>query len=207
MGPEVVVGVTRQARDPDSIRRAAHDILSQSQFRTAAPSPIERARHWIGSQVSKLLDRALSGHLGIVGAAVLVLIVVLVVWLVVRVVRGLYADTVVRGPAVTGIRRAPADWLAEAVACEARGDWLAALRARYRALVAELARRGLVDEIPGRTTGEYRAEVSANVPGAAGDFAGATDLFEWAVYGHSPAGPGDASRIQQLADRVLEGAR
>ncbi len=102
---------------------------------------------------------------------------------------------------------APADWLAEAAACEARGDWQAALRARYRALVAELARRGLVDEIPGRTTGEYRAEVAANLPLAAPEFSNATDLFELAVYGHAPTGPEDASRVRQLSDRVLEDAR
>ena len=205
MARELLAGPATPARDPDSIRRAAHDILAQPQFRTVGPSPIDRARHWLGQQVSKLLDATLSGHLSLIGAAVLVLIVGLLVWLVVRGIRNLRADPAVRGPAVVAARRPPADWLAEAAACEARGDWRAALRARYRALVAELSRRGLVEEIPGRTTGEYRAEVTTNLPGAAADFGGATDLFEAAVYGDRPTGPDETTRIRELAAHVLEG--
>ena len=206
MTPEGVLAVARQPRDPDSIRRAAHQILSEPQFRTPAESPIDRARHWVGHEVSRALDSALSGHLGLIGAAVLVGVVVLIVWLVVRAVRGHQAWTV-RGPAVASVRRPPADWLAEAAACEARGDWRGSQRARYRALVAEFARRGLVEEIPGRTTGEYRSEVAVNVPAAAGAFGGATELFELAVYGHGDAGPAEASELRALAERALEEAR
>jgi hypothetical protein len=204
---ELLAGPASPPRDPDSVRRAAHAILAQPQFRTTPPSLIDRARHWLGQQVSKLLDQTLSGHLSLIGAAVLVLVVGLLVWLIVRLVRNLRADPAARGPAVASTRRPPADWLAEAAACEARGDWRGALRARYRALVAELSRRGLVDEIPGRTTGEYRAEVAANLPGAAAEFGTATDLFEGAVYGDRPAGPDETGEIRELAARVLEGTR
>jgi hypothetical protein len=203
---ELLAGPASPSRDPDSVRRAAHQILAQPQFRTTAPSLIDRARHWLGQQASKLLDETLSGHLSVIGAAVLVLIVGLLVWLIVRAIRSLRADPAARGPAVASTRRPPADWLAEAAACEAGGDWRGALRARYRALVAELSRRGLVDEIPGRTTGEYRAEVTANLPGAAAEFGTATDLFEGAVYGDRPAGPDETGEIRELAARVLEGA-
>jgi hypothetical protein len=204
---ERVRAFARQPRDPDSIRRAAHAIVSEPQFRTPSESPIDRARHWVGREVSRALDRAISGHLGLVGGAVLVVLVALIVWLVVRAVRDARGTATLRGPVVASVRRPAADWLAEAAACEARGDWRASLRARYRALVAELARRGLVDEIPGRTTGEYRSEVAANLPGAAGPFGGATELFELAVYGHGDAGPEEASELRTLAERVLEGAR
>jgi hypothetical protein len=207
VAPERVLAFARQARDPASIRGAAHAILSEPQFRTPGQSPIDRARHWVGREVSRAIDSALTGHLGLVGGAVLVLIVALIAWLVVRGIRDARGAGTVRGPAVAAIRRPPADWLAEAASCEARGEWRASLRARYRALVAELARRGLVDEIPGRTTGEYRAEVAANLPGAAGAFGGATELFELAVYGHGDAGPKESSELRTLAERVLEGAR
>ena len=204
MARELLAGPASPARDPDSVRRAAHDILAQPQFRSIPPSLIDRARHWLGQEGSKLLDETLSGHLSVIGAGVLVLIVALLVWLVVRGVRNLRADPAARGPAVASTRRPPADWLAEAAACESRGDWRGALRARYRALVAELSRRGLVDEIPGRTTGEYRAEVAANLPGAAAEFGTATDLFEAAVYGHRAAGPAETGEIRDLSARVLE---
>lgn len=195
------------ARDPDSIRRAAHDILAEPQFRTQPQSALERARHWVGQQVARALDDVLGGHLTVLGAIVLVAFVVALVALVVWAIRGRQGAVSAYGPPVSDVRRPPADWLAEAAACEARGDWRAALRARYRALVAELARRGVVDEIPGRTTGEYRAELTATVPRSAATFSGATDLFELAVYGHGEVGPGEAAELQSLADEVLAGAR
>ena len=207
MAVERVLVVVGQARDPDSIRRAAHAIVSEPQFRTASPSLLERGRHWIGHQVSHALDRALSGHFGVIGGIVLVLVVALLAGLIVRTVRSSRHTGTMHGPSVADVRRPPADWLAEAAACEARGDWRGSTRARYRALVAELARRGLVDEIPGRTTGEYRAEVAANLPTVAAPFGGATELFELAVYGHGAGGPGEASELGALADRVLQGAR
>jgi hypothetical protein len=81
------------------------------------------------------------------------------------------------------------------------------LRCRYRALVADLAGRGLVDEVPGRTTGEYRAEVGENVPRVAPEFAGATELFEAAWYGNRPTGEEESQRFRRLADQVMAGAR
>jgi len=195
------------APDPDSVRRAAHDILAQPQFRTPAPSLLDRARHWLGQQFTRALDDVLGGHLSVVGAIVLVVVAAALAALVVWAVRGRRGGVVRFGPPVSDVRRPPADWLAEAAACEASGDWRAALRARYRALVAELARRGLVDEVPGRTTGEYRAEVRDALPGSAATFSGATDLFERAVYGHADVGPDDAAELQALADAVLVGVR
>src|SRR5207244_8332949 len=99
--------------------------------------------------------------------------------------------------------RPPGDWEAGAAGHEAAGRWRDAVRCRYRALVADLARRGVVDEVPGRTSGEYRAEVTASLPAAAADFTGATDLFERAWYGAADAGPDDDERFKRLAERVL----
>jgi len=205
--PEWVLAVAGQPRDPASVRRAAHDILSQSQFRTSGPSPLQRARSWLGHQIGHALDAALGGHLGVFGAVVLLLIAAALVVVVVRVTRASRHGGRLAGTRVGPIGRAPQDWLAEATACEARGDWRGALRARYRALVAELAGRGVVDEVPGRTTGEYRAEVALNLPRAAPGFGGATDLFEETVYGHRNVGPADAAQLEGLAHDVLAGLR
>ncbi len=194
-------------RDPAALRDAAHRILGRPEFRQPPESPIDRARHWLGEQLAKALDAVLAGHLGVLGAIVLLAIVALLVWLTVRAARAVRRDVARTGVVVGGTRRPPADWLAEAAACEAAGDYRGALRARYRALVAELAGRGLVDEIPGRTSGEYRVEVAASLPSAAAEFAGATDLFERAVYGHADAGPAEAGRIRELADLVRSRAR
>jgi hypothetical protein len=109
--------------------------------------------------------------------------------------------------AVPGTPRRPAaDWRAEAEAHERAGAWRPAVRCRYRALVAELAARGLVDEVPGRTAGEYRHQVRRNLPDAAADFAGATELFELAWYGRAEPGAPEASRVRELSGRVLQRA-
>src|SRR5919197_1551513 len=73
--------------------------------------------------------------------------------------------------------------------------------------VAALVGRGLVEEVPGRTAGEYRGEVRRNAPGAAEAFSGATDPFERAWYGRAPTGADDASHFRDLAGRVLERVR
>jgi len=213
--PVVAVGVAVRsaappagpARDPASIRRVAHDILSRPEFQPPPQSLLDRLRHWVGHQISRAIDAALSGNLTVIGSVLLIAIAVLVVYLVVRATRGVHRDPTLRGVVVGGRSRPPADWLAEAADCERRGDWRGALRARYRATVAELARRGLLDEVPGRTTGEYREEVAGSLPGSSGDFTGATDLFERAVYGHLPTGPEEAGRLRELTDRVLVGAQ
>src|SRR4029450_3969135 len=99
-------------------------------------------------------------------------------------------------------RRSAADWQAMAERHERAGEWRAGLRCRYRALVALPGQRGLVEEVPGTTTGEYRAQVGRNVPAAAPAFGGATELFELAWYGNRPTGIDEARRFRALADRV-----
>jgi len=194
-------------RDPDAARRAAHAILAQRQFTPPYVSPIDRLRHWLGQQLARALDAALSGHYTVLGVILLTGIAALVVWLIVRAVRATRTDPRVDAIVFGDLRLPPAHWLAEAAACERRGDYRGALRARYRALVAELARRGLVEEIPGRTAGEYRRELANALPAAASAFGGATDLFERVVYGHAGAGADESAELARFSDRVLAGAR
>ena len=73
--------------------------------------------------------------------------------------------------------------------------------------MADLAERGILEEVPGRTAGEYRSELSLAAPGVAREFAGATDLFEAAWYGNRPTGEPEAGLFRDLAGRVLAGVR
>lgn len=193
---------------PDAVRRAARQILSRPEFRPTPESPLTRLRNWIGRQLAHLLDAVLGGgRFGVLGAILAVAILIALVVVIVLAVRSTTANPVRAGFSLPGPARPPADWLAEAAACERAGDWRGALRCRYRALVAELAGRGLVEEIPGRTTGEYRRLVSDAVPRASGPFAGATDLFEETWYGDRPADAASADRFRGLAGHVLEATR
>jgi hypothetical protein len=192
----------------DAVRRAAHDILSRPEFHTAPESPIDRARHWIGDQINHALNAVLSGtRLGILGIILAVVVVAAIVLLIVLSVRGTTPNPVRAGYRIGGRQQSASDWLADAAAAEARGDWRSALRCRYRALVADLAARGVVEEVAGRTTGEYRAAVGAAVPAVEGEFSSATEMFERAWYGDEPAGAAESARFRDAADRVLASAR
>ncbi|MDP2290380.1 MAG: DUF4129 domain-containing protein [Actinomycetota bacterium] len=103
--------------------------------------------------------------------------------------------------------REPVNWRAEAEEHRRAGRYREALRCRYRALVGDLARRGLIDEIPGRTTGEERAQLRAVTPTAGPPFNAAADLFDGAWYGNRDVGLDDDDRFQSLERDVLASSR
>jgi hypothetical protein len=99
--------------------------------------------------------------------------------------------------------REPVNWRSEAEEHRREGRFREALRCRYRALVGDLARRGLIDEIPGRTTGEERAQLRVVRPVAGPPFDAAADLFDDAWYGHADVAADDDDRFQALERDVL----
>jgi hypothetical protein len=191
-------------RDPQQVREVVREVLSRPEFRPPQRSLTERLFDWVLEVIGRLLA-ALggSGAGGIVGLLLLALVLVGVGILAAQLSRGLTPSPEVAAAVPGGRRRSAAEWRAEAEAQERAGAWREAVRSRYRALVADLAARGLVEEVPGRTAGEYRRQVGRALPEAATDFAGATELFEVAWYGRSSTGAGDAAHLRDLADRVL----
>ena len=199
--------LTPPQRSPDEVHGTVREVLRRREFRRESPTMVERARRWVRDQLSRLLASLFRGDRGTVLAWIILggLLTVVIV-LSVRFARSVTPDP--RRVAVVPVapRRSAHEWRAAADAHERAGEWKLALRARYRSLVADLASRGLVDEIPGRTAGEYRAEVIVTVPGVASEFAGATELFERAWYGNRPTGAEDAAHFRDLEQRVLTGA-
>jgi hypothetical protein len=188
------------------VRRTVHEVLSRPEFRPPEQPLLQRAVGWVLDQLGSLLASLLGGGAGpVVGLVLLAAIVGLVVVVAARFSRGLTRDPELAAARPPATGRPAAEWRAEAEAAERAGQWRAALRCRYRALVADLAQRGLVDEVPGRTAGEYRVEVGRNAPTVAADFSRATDLFELAWYGNRATGVDEARRFRALADRVLAG--
>jgi hypothetical protein len=193
---------------PAAARDAAREILSRPEFRQPPKSLYDRIIGWLGH----LLDRALSalfsgGQVSIVGWIFLVAFVALLAYLGWRISRNVGARSA-RGGAdplsvTTSHRRTAAAWEADAVAREQAGDWRGALRSRYRALIARLGSIGAVEDVAGRTAGEYRAEVRSSRPGASAPFGEATDLFERAWYGGVPTARADTDRFRALAEHVL----
>jgi hypothetical protein len=198
--------------DPSRVKAVTRQILNRPEFRPPKRNVLQAAWHWVTTELGKLLN-SVFGRVGSFGSSwatflVVVVVAILAIGLVVLTVRrrGGRSRSRKAGPVVLrrdGPSRSPADWRAEAAAHQAAGRWRDALRCRYRALVAELVGRGLVEEIPGRTSGEYRQDVNAVVPAAGPAFDRATDLFEQAWYGDRPIGPEDQDQFDDLARRVL----
>jgi hypothetical protein len=191
-------------RDPEQVREVVREVLSRPEFRPPHRSLTERLFDWLLELIGRLLAvLGGSGAGGVVGLVLLALVLVGVGVLAARFSRGLTPSPEVAAAVPAGRRRSAAEWRAEAEAQERAGAWREAVRSRYRALVADLASRGLVEEVPGRTAGEYRREVGRALPEVATDFAGATELFEVAWYGRARTGAGDAAHLRDLSDRVL----
>ena len=201
---------------PDQVADQVRDVMSRSEF-DYSPSAIERVFEWIAEQLSKLFQPgegsgsggSFGGGIGwlfawlIVVAAVVALVAV-VVWVVANRSRRQRAeDDEPLTPAEVEHRRAASEWMSDAERWEAAGEWKEALRARYRNLVRVLVDRRQLADVPGRTTGELRADLDVTTPDAREDFDTCCLLFELAWYADVPTGPEENGRFRSAADRVL----
>jgi hypothetical protein len=200
--------------DADEARRAAEEILRGPEYREPGESWFDGVLEWLDEAFSRVFGTlGGSGGSSVVGWVILVFALIgvgVVLWFAVRSLRrgGRAKDAEETEVAPRRRRReAAVDWDAQAADLEAEGRWRDGLRARYRALVADLSRHQVVDPALSRTTGEHRREVGASVPDAAPDFDGAAELFDRAWYGNRPTGPEESERFQELARRVEERSR
>ena len=130
-------------------------------------------------------------------------VVGLIIVLVIRRVGGIVPERRVRQG---GPRRAKApDWDRLADEALARGDLAGAVRARYSALLAALASRGLIPQTSSVTAGETRAAVAGAEPDLYPAVERATGIFESTVFGHSPVERADVEALRQARESV--GAR
>jgi Domain of unknown function (DUF4129) len=197
--------------EPFAAREAADEILARPEYQWRdgdGDNVLDRIAEWLADRLADL-----TASLGIGGGS----LPVWVGWMVLALLAGLAVLLVYRGRA--GWRRGPrpadddgsrivvaagddaVDWPAEVARCEAEGRWREALRARYRVLVGQLARRELIGDLEGRTAGELVADVRGTAPAPA--FARATDLFEVAWYGRADVSRADRDRFVAAAEAVV----
>ncbi len=201
--------------DPDELRRVAERVLDEPEFREAEPGLAERVVDRVGELIAELVELLGGGGAGgLLGWALIVAAIGGLVWLVVRLVpeaRGgsFRPGAAVRPGATVDIAedRDPGSWDIEAEQHEAAGRWDDALRARYRSVVARLARRGALRDAPAVTTGEHRAGVGRvdRAPVEPEVFAANADRFDEVWYGGAAASRDDVDRVRRLADEVDHG--
>ncbi len=199
-------------QDPDAVREEACKLVSKDTSVCSAPKPPKPPKVDDGGGFDLSIVSLLLWVLLI--AAVVGLLYLLLRWAATKSGRTLAlrkspagddgdGDVVERDAVAVDRSREPINWRAEAEQHRLAGRYRDALRCRYRALVGDLARRGLIDEIPGRTTGEERAQLRRVTPAASAPFNSAADLFDGAWYGHSDVDAADDDRFQALERDVL----
>jgi hypothetical protein len=194
------------AHDPQAVRDLADRILAGSRYDRPAKSVPDRILEWFAHQLGRVLGSLVGGGAGAVLAWALVLgALAAFVYLVVRFGRvPLPPHPPGRPPEVmVELSRSGAQWRAEAADLEARGLWREGLRARHRALIADLVRDEVLPDRAGRTAREQLAAVTVARPGAGPAMAAATELFEAAWYGGMATGEAEAARFRSLEDEVL----
>lgn len=195
------------ATGADEVRRIADNVLGRPEFADAQPSWWDRGMRWVFDFFGRLFEALGGGGRGsVIGVITVLVVVVVALFVITRFTRTVRRDPA-RDPAMDiGIGRSPRDWIDEARRHEAAGEWRDAVRCRYRALLAELAAAGLVDEVPGRTSGEYLAAVREDVPTAAEHFAEVTRRFERAWYGHESTTPTEVEELTVASRAVVSAA-
>jgi len=194
----------------EEANRRADEIVAGARFQDPPKSIVDRILEWIVEQLDKIQIPGIGAGAG-GGSQVIVWIFIaaLVLLAVFLVSRTRLSRRMGPGDpdflVDAEVTRSELEWLVEAERFEAAGQWKQALRCRFRALVRTMIERGVVRDIPGRTTGEYRVEVGRHAPGVATAFAGASELFDRAWYGDEPTGAAESSRFRTLADEIVLG--
>jgi hypothetical protein len=190
---------------PEEVRQHAHEILQRAEF-DRQESLLERIVGWIGDLFSRITF-GLGGGPGFLGNLVSLAILAGIVVVLVLLVRSLVGRTRLPKPAEDDALtieleegRDAADWRSDAERFEAAGQWREAMRARYRELVRTLIDDRVLDDLPGRTTGEYRGEFVNARPTQARAFIELTELFEVVWYGGVDTDAADNQRFRQLAN-------
>lgn len=196
---------------PAEAREAADAVLARPEYRWDDESILDRIGDWVADRIERALSSAgldVGGLPSWIGWLVILVFVAFAALLVWRARGGWRRDRTVGAADRVVVTRGEAavDWAAEAARCEAEGRWREALRAHYRVLVGDLARRGVIGDLAGRTAGELGAEVRRSAPAAAPAFDAATALFEAAWYGGESVGPAERDRLVRLAGEARAAA-
>lgn len=199
--------------DPD---KAIEAILSDPEY-DYSPSLFGRIMGWIGDRIADLL-RPLASAGGVfgggfggglatfVGYLLIIGLVAAAAWLLWRVIRDRLpkpAETTSEPVIEISPWRSADELRADARAFEEEGEWREALRAWYRLSIAELVERDLIENPPGRTSGEYLREVNEGLPSAASQFEKLTQRFELVWYGNDGSSADDVALVRRLVDEVL----
>ena len=175
----------------DQAAAEAAKELSKAAYRESGGSLIERAigkvLDWIADLLDSLTGTSPNGHAGLAMLIGLVVLIIVVVLWRAGVLRT--SHKVSQAVFDTAKPRTAAEYRAQSEQEAASGDYALAVRSRFRACVAELTERTILDERPGRTAYEVVADAGQAVPALREPLQPAALAFTEVVYGNRPGTP------------------
>jgi F0F1-type ATP synthase assembly protein I len=192
----------------DQAAAEAAKELSKSAYRQSEGSLIERAigkvLEWIGDLLDSLTGTSPNGHAGLAMLIGLVVLIIVVVLWRAGVLRTSHKTT--QAVFDTAKPRTAGEYRAQSEQEAASGDYALAVRSRFRACVAELTERTILDERPGRTAYEVVADAGRAVPTLREPLQPAALAFTEVVYGNRPGTP-ERYAVVVAADDAARTAR
>lgn len=189
---------------PQEVRRATEEVLSRRAYESVEPPAwrrvIDDVRRWLAERLLAVLGAASVSAVGWSVVAVGCVVAAVIAW---RLLRGTRWEPSTSAPVVGRERRSAAEWDARSRDAEARGDLREAIRAAYRAVLMRYAEAGRIDEVPGRTVGEYRADVARAAPEEAAAFDAASDVVEAVLYAGRAPSPEDLAVVRRAGPRLV----
>jgi hypothetical protein len=175
----------------DQAAQEAAKELSKSAYRESGGSLLQKALgkvlDWIGDLLDSLSGSSPNGHAGLAMLiGLLVLVVIVVLW------RAGVLRTSRKTPQAvfdTAKPQTAAAYRAQAEREASSGDYALAIRSRFRACVAELTERTILDERAGRTAYEVVADAGRAAPSLREPLQPAALVFTEVVYGNRPGTP------------------
>ncbi len=200
LGPPAPVPIDLGRDQAAALARAE---LAKPVYAEQRPPLWQRALTWLIEQLSSLLSRAAHAAPGgwwglLVLALALAAVVLLVRWRA----GAVHRRAALSQPLFVGRPRSAAEHRRDAAALAAQGDYDAAVRERFRAVVRGLEERGLLDERPGRTADEAAADAGRVLPDCAVDLRSGARSFDDVVYGGHRADRARYERLRALDDAV-----
>lgn len=198
---ERVADELRAAAEVDSLDPGVLDTALKDAYREVHARPTLAQRLWrFAEDLLTRIVEALAGAgrgLGVGAAILLGLLAAGAVWLLGRRLL-VVADE--HAPPERPAGERPADWRREADAALAAGDLDRAVRAQYRLLIHQLARRGLIRDTPSLTPAEARRAVSGASADVEDAVRRATAVFERMAYGEVPPEQTDVERMRSAVE-------
>lgn len=105
---------------------------------------------------------------------------------------------------IIDVERPPDRWRRAAEDHRGAGRFRDAVRCQYRGLVGDLARAGIVDEIPGRTSGEERGQLAELAPDVSPAFDAAAEIFDAAWFNDDEVTAADDEHFRAAERAVLD---